>query len=116
MQPSHDDGAFLLVGGPVVAAAAKGKEGHAHATHLVHRVETVGHKREVGVFLAQVLGVESAHRHGSHLHAEAVGHPLEMGGLKVVAQLVVESLALAKRTHVQLDAIAAQLLGQFECT
>ena len=96
MQALDDDGPLRLVGGPVVAATAQRQEGHRHTAHLVHRVETVFGKREISVFLGEVLGVESAHGHCSHLNAQTVGGLLEKGGFLGYAQFVLKGVALTE--------------------
>ena len=96
VQPSHHLGTLRLVGGPFVAATAQGEEGDRGATHLVHRVEAVGDEFEIGVFLRQVLRIETAHGDGADLDAQTVGGALKDGGFGRVAQLVLKSLALTE--------------------
>ena len=100
VQPFYHLTALLLVRSPVVTTAAEGQEGHRGAAHTVHGVEAVGHQCHVVVALREVLGVEAAHGHGPDFDAERVGHGFEVMGLSLIAQLIVEQLALAQAAHV----------------
>ena len=48
---------------PVFATSTQRQEAYLHTTHLIHGVEAVGQQFLVGFLCAEVLSVETTHRH-----------------------------------------------------